>query len=249
MRAACGEFLPVAGQDQQRVVDPHAQTDQHHDRRSEVGHREHVRRQRDEPSRTEDGEERREQRQRRGDQGTEQQDEDHQRGEHPRALGTTAGLLGATDRVTTDLHPELLGLIALRRGDDPADVFERDRLRRSGEEDGRVADGARRRDCGIVSEGAAHGGDGRQRPDAREHRVDVAADRRSCQAGWRFDDDLNAVGGGGGAVLPQKVSGGLGLRAGQREVVSVGVSGGLRSHRDGDDDQKPGEQRRPTVPL
>ena len=125
---AAQQALPVAGDDEQRVVDADAEPDQQRQLRAERRHVDHVREQADDRDAGAEREARGEQRQHHRQQRAEDDEQDDRRGEEAERGAARALLVGLLDRLPAELDLQPVPVGRLRPVDDALDRRDRRRF-------------------------------------------------------------------------------------------------------------------------
>ena len=246
-RAAFGQSLPVAGDDEQGVVNADTKPDHDHHVRAEGGHGDQV------AERLEDAEadaepgQGGEDRQPHGHHRPEGQQHDHDRRHQPDHLGRAGGCRDdVLDRRAPDRHLQAPMGEAARGIDHPPDGLRGEVCSGGVELDHHEADPAvsRQPRPAAGSERALHAGDMCQRPQGPDQPVDGRGVDGAVERARRAQDHVRAVAFPGREPARQQVLGLLRGRAGEGEVVVQPAPCPLREPDDGHHREQPAASTR-----
>ncbi len=240
---------PVAGDDEQHVVDADADADHRRHLRGEVGDLEHVGEQGDAAEPDAEAEQGDEDREAGGEDGAEADEQDDEGDEEADALGAELRLLGALQREPAELDLEA-GLVDGRPlRDQRLAVLDGVVADRDVEAQGGVGDVAAGGDAPEAVEWRLDRLHVRRAGETGEDAVDRGARLGGVDAGIGAEDHVDLVAGVRREAGLEQVEGLLGLRTGRREREVV-LAAERRAQRDrADEDHDPRHEHGPPAPV
>ncbi len=235
--AAVGEFGTVPSDDQQRVVDAHAEADHRGDRTRPFGHVDDVGEQASGGEADTDAEQRRGEREAHRDQRPERDQQDDRSDEQSWPLGADAGGLGVVDRLAGELDLHTIGTCRGSQVDHLGCDIDRELCAGAVELHSGVAGRAVRRHLAsaIRIPRCDDADDVRHLSNTFDQWFGDGKDAGRCHAIVVVDDNGDRVAGLRRESLVEKLDGGLRVRSGRQEVLLVLAA--ERRCRDVDRDQ------------